>query len=311
MPRQMVLASFLMAVCLLGVSTPSAAQCEPDGDIGFVCGPISPEDLALVPDTPWVIVASWEDDGYLSAADSRDQGTMRLFPTDTSRARHDTAAYGSCPGMTTDRFRAHGISLRPGADGTHTLYVVRHGEREAIEVFEVDAGGETPGLTWIGCTVAPEGLGLNAVVALPDGGFAASSPRTGDLWEWHTGDGWIRVPGSEEIGPTDWRSRPTAGGSWWPATAASRSSVSRGDRPRCGRTRSRSASTSTTSTGRLTGRCWRPVTVRRPGAGWASASAGVRVRGSRRTSLASIRTSSRRGRSSPTRPREVLQLCKQ
>ena len=201
MPRQMALASFLMAVCLLGVSTPGAAQCEPDGDIGFVCGPISPEDLALVPDTPWVIVASWEDDGYLSAADSRDQGTMRLFPTDTSRARHDTATYGSCPGMTTDRFRAHGISLRPGADGTHTLYVVRHGEREAIEVFEVDAGGETPGLTWIGCTVAPEGLGLNAVVALPDGGFAASSPRTGDLWEWHTGDGWIRVPGSEEIGP--------------------------------------------------------------------------------------------------------------
>ena len=83
-------ASFVMAACLLGLAAPSAAQCEPDGEVEFVCGPISPEDLALVPDTPWVIVASWEDDGYLSAADSRDHGTVRLFPTATSQARHDT-----------------------------------------------------------------------------------------------------------------------------------------------------------------------------------------------------------------------------
>jgi hypothetical protein len=194
-------ASFVMAACLLGLAAPSAAQCEPDGEVEFVCGPISPEDLALVPDTPWVIVASWEDDGYLSAADSRDHGTVRLFPTATSQARHDTATYGSCPGMTTDRFRAHGISLRPGRNGTHTLYVVRHGEREAVEVFEVDARSATPSLTWVGCAVAPEGLGLNAVVALPDGGFAATSPRTSNLWEWHTGDGWVQVPGSDDIGP--------------------------------------------------------------------------------------------------------------
>ena len=91
--------SIVVAACLLGLAAPSAAQCEPDGEVQFVCGPISPEDLALVPDTPWVIVASWEDDGYLSAADSRDYATVRLFPTATSRARHDRATYGSCPGM--------------------------------------------------------------------------------------------------------------------------------------------------------------------------------------------------------------------
>ena len=192
---------FVLAAGLLGLAAPSAAQCEPDGDIGFVCGPISPEDLALVPDSPWVIVSSWEPDGYLSAADSRDHGTIRLFPTDTSQARPDTETYAACPGMTTDRFQSHGISLRPGRDGRHTLYVVRHGDREAVEVFEVDARGATPGLTWVGCAVAPEGLGLNAVVALPDGGFAATSPRTSNLWEWHSGDGWTQVPGSDRIGP--------------------------------------------------------------------------------------------------------------
>ena len=201
MRLRMLAASVAAGGCLLALAAPAAAQCEPDGDIQFVCGPISPEDLARVPNTPWVIVASWEDDGYLSAADSRDHHTVRLFQTAASRARHDQGTYGACPGMTTNGFRAHGISLRPGSDSTHTLYVVRHGEREAVEVFEIDARGAEPGLTWTGCAVAPEGLGLNAVVALPDGGFAATSPRTSDIWEWHSGDGWVRVPGSEDIGP--------------------------------------------------------------------------------------------------------------
>ena len=46
--------SCVMAVCGLGLAGPAAAQCEPEGDIRFVCGPISPEDLALIPETPWV-----------------------------------------------------------------------------------------------------------------------------------------------------------------------------------------------------------------------------------------------------------------
>ena len=166
-----------------------------------MCGPVSPEDLALIPNTPWVIVASWEADGYLSAADSRTHNTIRLFPTASSPSRHDTATYGSCPGMSTERFQAHGISLRQGTGGVHTLYVVRHGARESVEVFEVDARGSSPNVTWTGCAIAPDGLGLNAVVALPEGGFAVTSPRTGDLWEWNAATGWEQVPGSDEIGP--------------------------------------------------------------------------------------------------------------
>ena len=196
-----VIRTFMTCALLLGAAGASATDCDPDGEIQFVCGPVSPEDLALIPQSPWVIVSSWEDDGYLSGADTRDHSTTVLFPTETSRPRPDTATYGSCPGMSPDRFRPHGISLRPGNNGIHTLYVVRHGEREAIEVFQVDARGATPTLTWVGCAVAPEALGLNAVVALPDGGFAATSPRTGDVWEWHADTEWSRVPGSEDIGP--------------------------------------------------------------------------------------------------------------
>ena len=52
MRLQILPASLLTAACLLSLAAPSAAQCEPDGDVQFVCGPVSPEDLALVPDSP-------------------------------------------------------------------------------------------------------------------------------------------------------------------------------------------------------------------------------------------------------------------
>jgi len=99
------------------------------------------------------------------------------------------------------------------------LYVVHHGNRESIEVFALDALAKPPALTWIGCAVAPDPIGLNAVVGLPDGGFITTNfqargpadavgrgrmmagENNGELWEWHTGTGWKKVPGTEAAGP--------------------------------------------------------------------------------------------------------------
>ena len=67
-------------------------------------------------------------------------------------------------------------------------------------MFEVDASGR-PTLTWVGCAVAPDPLRLNGVVALPGGGFATTSPGTGDVWEWQTASGWTQIPGSEGTAP--------------------------------------------------------------------------------------------------------------
>ena len=198
-------AAFLLALSLAAaVPAPAAAQeedCAPDGEVQFLCGPVSPEDFAPVPDSPWVIVASMVDEGDIHAVDTRDLSTAVIFPLDAAEVRHDTATYGACPGPVTRQIRPHGLNLRLGDGGRHTLYVVGHGAREAIEVFELDVTGDLPALTWIGCAVAPEPLALNSVVALPEGGFAATSPRTGDIWEWGTDAGWSRVPGSEDIGP--------------------------------------------------------------------------------------------------------------
>ena len=196
-----VIGPFITCALLLGAAEPSAAACEPDGEVQFLRGPVSPEDLAPVPQSPWVIVSSMVDEGHLYLADIRDHTSTVLFPTEASRPRHDTATYGACPGPLTSQFRPHGLYLRPGDNGAHMLYVVGHGVRESIEVFQLDMGGAAPTLTWVGRAVAPEALRLNSVVALPEGGFAATSPQTGDVWEWHTGTGWNLVPGTEDIGP--------------------------------------------------------------------------------------------------------------
>ena len=123
---RMLLVSSLAVASILGVALEGAAQCDPDGDVGFVCGPENPEDLIAVPDSPWVIVSSMVDDGHLYATDARDHSSRAIFPVEGSAPRHDTTTFGACPGPDTSGFRPHGLGLRPGDDQVHTLYVVRH-----------------------------------------------------------------------------------------------------------------------------------------------------------------------------------------
>jgi len=178
---------------------PAGIPCESVGRIQFICNLISPEDLAVLPGSEWVIASGNREGGRLHLVNVRERNAIVLFPTSTRIERLDASIYPSCPGPLDpsegDAFKAHGLYLKPGQGVLHTLYVVHHGTRESIEVFEVDAS-TTPTLTWIGCAVAPDALGLNGVVALPEGGFATTSPRTGDVWQWQTVTGWTRVPGS-------------------------------------------------------------------------------------------------------------------
>lgn len=199
----------LAALCILAVlgSTPesASAQCEPDGDVRFLCGPPSPEDLLEVRGTPWIMVSSRtsDDDGYLIAADRRDLSTVTLYPSAAAGTAHDTDLYASCPGAPSGTFQPHGIALREESGGRHTFYVVGHGPREAVEVFRLDVTRPTPSLTWIGCVVAPEGVSLNSVTPVPGGGIVVTNFRVagGELWEWTPGDGWSEVPGTEMSGP--------------------------------------------------------------------------------------------------------------
>ena len=78
----------LVMGCVLGLARSGEAQCLPDGDVWFVCGPVSPEDLAVVPGSPWVIVSGYEVDGYLCATDSRNHRSCSFFrPRRSCRGR--------------------------------------------------------------------------------------------------------------------------------------------------------------------------------------------------------------------------------
>jgi hypothetical protein len=182
-----------------------AAPCTPVDNIQFICGLASPEDLAVLPGATWVIASGNREGGRLHLINVRDKTSTVVFPTPDRKERLDAAAYPTCPGpldlKKPDAFRAHGLYLKPGKGTVHTLYVVHHGTRESIEVFEVETGGAPPALTWIGCAPALSTLTFNSVIGLPEGGFAATSGPTNDVWQYQTATGWRRVPGSEGTAP--------------------------------------------------------------------------------------------------------------
>lgn len=187
----------------------SAQPCQPVEDIRFICDVISPEDLAVVPDSDWVIASGNQEGGRIQLVSVSRKTARVLFPSATSSVRHDHEEYPACPGPLADEgnaFRAHGLYLKSGMERVHTLYVVHHGGRESVEVFELDARYAEPALTWIGCAVGQEGAVLNGVVALPDGGLAATVTNANGanadaVYEWHAKTGWTKVPGSETSSP--------------------------------------------------------------------------------------------------------------
>jgi hypothetical protein len=188
-------------------------ECSESGEYGFVCGLRNPEDLVLVPGTKWIISSGMAADAAIYLVDSQQKTWTELYPSEVPRARQDMKRYGACPGAPdAGKFVTHGLNLRPGSDGHSTLYVVGHGGREAIEVFDVDANGEMPVLTWLGCVLTPDGMQANSVAALADGSLLATIPlrtgasinealggkSTGGVYKWSPGDaGFTEVTGTE------------------------------------------------------------------------------------------------------------------
>jgi hypothetical protein len=222
--KRMCFIAVSAAIGLIPVMMRAQAECGPVGQIRFVCGQNGPEDLVEVPGSTWLIASAYGAEGGIHLIDTKAGSSARLFPSPMAKERLDKT-YSACPGplegADKDRFRTHGLYLKSGRNSLHTLYVVHHGARESIELFELDAKAKPPVVTWIGCVVAPDPIGLNAVVALPAGGFAATNfdPRpaagargggftpallagenNGEVWEWHSATGWAKVPGSEAAG---------------------------------------------------------------------------------------------------------------
>ena len=215
-PGSIALGLLLLVIVALPISPAAHAaddDCNDFNEFSFVCGLASAEDLVLVPGTKWIVASGFSGTVSLYLIDSEQKTWSAFYPADRPRALQDMATYGACPGSPNPNgFVAHGLHIREGTDGHSTLYVVGHGEREAIEVFDVDANGDRPTLTWTGCVLTPDGMHANSVAALDDGSLLATIPLhtgvsinealagnpTGAVYEWSPGDaGFTKIAGTE------------------------------------------------------------------------------------------------------------------
>jgi hypothetical protein len=186
----------LFVGCVFGA--PAQQNCEPSGDVNFVCGVTNPEDLVLVPGSPWVISSGMAEGAGFYLIDSS-TGNTSLLPF---AAAHDPAFAQCTMPPTPQSLNTHGLNIRANGPGRAKLYVVGHGAREAIEIFDVDATGSRPMLTWRGCVPMPDGLAANSVASFADGSLVATvlfmpgktfldsvtRKPTGAVFEWSPGD---------------------------------------------------------------------------------------------------------------------------
>jgi len=190
------------------------------GELQFVCGARHVEDLVVVPDTEFLIgggaIGPGSPSGSLYCFDMKRRTAERLTP-DTSRPPWSEYSAGPA-NLDLSVFDPHGVAIRSEAGQASLLYVVNHGGRESIEIFQLDV--ETgPGplrLTWIGGLVFPDGVSGNAVTPLLDGGLAATKffdtrkssfpeqvigrEKTGWVYRWHPRKGFDVIPGTEGSG---------------------------------------------------------------------------------------------------------------
>ena len=192
-------------------SGPPLMTCGVHGKIEVLCGARSPEDLELTPDGKYLIATEFINQGRQGAPGAG----MALFniraKTFTKMAVSDAPdkSWGdaNCPGPIGDALVSHGESLARRKDGKWALYVVNHGGRQSIEMFELKPAAGGWSLVWHGCEVAAHDY--NDVAILPDGGFVGTFPTglssggqggpfggavTGYVARWTPGKGESEIP---------------------------------------------------------------------------------------------------------------------
>jgi len=196
---------------------PALVACGVHGDIAVYCGARQPEDLELAPDGKFLIATEYIDQGRGGAAggvpvlfDLAKKTFSRMSQTvQADKSWGDSA----CPGPIGEALVSHGSSLARRRDGRWALYLVNHGGRQSIEMFELAPSAGTWTLVWHGCEVAEHDY--NDVAILPDGGFVGTYPSgrsagngrgvagapTGYVARWTPGKGESEVPGTRMRGP--------------------------------------------------------------------------------------------------------------
>ena len=194
-------------------AAPPQTACGIHGDIAVYCGAHQPEDLELAPDGKFLIATEYVNEGRGGASGA---GVM-LFNLATktfsrmSQTVQTDKSWGdpACPGPIGEALISHGSSLAKRRDGHWALYLVNHGGRQSIEMYELKPSAGVWALVWRGCEIAQHDY--NDVAILPDGGFVGTYPTglatgnngrapaggpTGYVARWTPGAGESEVPGT-------------------------------------------------------------------------------------------------------------------
>ena len=179
-----------------------SSDCHDEQGLTYICDLVVPEDILTLGSTGLLLVSGHRAPGHLYLIDPVARTQSELIHGPTFTLQHDTRAYPDCPGpLNLDAFDTHGLSLAETSPQYFSLYTTSHGEREAIEIYDLDLRGAAPILTWKGCVLLQQDSYHNSVARLADGGFVTTRMRdqnyrrtpgvpagiTGWLIEWHPG----------------------------------------------------------------------------------------------------------------------------
>jgi len=177
----------LLVCCLFGLAACGDQEaiiedCVNSADMEAICQFQNPEDMELLPDSQTLLISQMGNmagtlPGNLVSLDTRTQTITPLFvPSSTNittkALRENWGA--QCPGIPGAEFSPHGISLKQRDDGRWQLAVINHGKRESVEMFELLGNSGQWKLEWRGCVIPTDGIYMNDVALMKNGGFVAS-----------------------------------------------------------------------------------------------------------------------------------------
>jgi hypothetical protein len=209
---------------MVSAGTAKADDLRNSGDLKIIKGPQNAEDILPIGDTQWLVTSGMNGQtsgsnisGHLYLVNGKEKTFEEFFPGKNPVFDQDKKMFSECPGpINPDNFSSHGLSLKEQSSGQYRLYMTSHGEREAIEVFNIDIRGAKPAISWTGCVPLSEDIMANSVAILSDGGFVTTKfhdptipnsmmgimqgKLTGGVHEWHPGEKVKAIPGTELSG---------------------------------------------------------------------------------------------------------------
>lgn len=229
-PLSMILIGALLSVALAGCGTSSSelvptnsesaptnsqsGSCAPSVGLNFVCGIEKPEDVVLVPNSDWLLASGMAPGSGLHLVNTSRNTVSNPYAAGTSKM--DKTKYPGCPSpLDPAKASLAGLSVRPTPSGHDTVYAINRGDRQAVEVFDLDTSGAAPTAIWVGCVPIPDGLTGNSIAPFSDGTLLVTVPTkpgttfddvlarkiTGASYMWTPGSAAFQaIPGSELSG---------------------------------------------------------------------------------------------------------------